>query len=313
MILVLSDLWLPFPGGAERLMFNIARDLMRRAHDTRVLTGYGRACRFDGPPVEVQPIQVFDRQPEGAAMVTEAISLYQPSVIVTHHLYAFQFERELVDSGVPLVQIVLNGHRIPEAAVAVYISQWVRDNVGGDKASDIVLTPPAYADVIASTHGECIGFIKPIPHKGVDLVYRIAERMPRRRFLVLRGEWQTLETIRRLPNVTYMEPVDDIRDFYSQCRMVLVPSRSEDAGTVAQEATMNNLPCLSTAVGGLAETNAGGVLLEPDATLEWVKAITDLDDPERYAQVVASQRAALSGANHRHTMDVLARRVADLI
>ncbi len=311
MILCLSDLWLPFPGGAERLMYNLARDLERRGFPIAVVTGYEAAQRFDGPTVRHLPIG--PTQAEGAPMVADLLAMAKPDLILTHHLYAALYEHELEASGIPVVQVVLNGRRLPCASLAVYISRWVRDTVGGAQPGDIVLTPPAMPDVVADTHGDAIGFIKPIPHKGVRLVYQIAARMPERRFVILRGEWQDLEVIEPAANVEFMEPVADIREFYARCRLVLMPSLSEDAGTVAQECTVNGIPCISTNVGGLAETNAGGRLLSPWATAgEWVDQIEALDDEDQYADAVRSQRWHLAATDHGATLDLLASRILDL-
>lgn len=293
-VLVVSDLWPPFPGGAERLMFNLARDLMRRGFVVQVLTGYEQPQQFDGPGVARADIGLDD----GWFVIESMIRAFEPDVIVTHHLYAFTFERQLIDCGVPFVQVVLNGRRIPEAAFAVYITEWVRDRVGGAGPDDFVLTPPALDDVVADEHGYAIGFVKPIPHKGVETLYRIARRMRERQFVVLRGEWQDLEVIKPLRNVEFLEPVDDIRDFYKRCSIVLMPSLSEDAGTVAQEATLNGLPCISSNVEGLNETNAGGIRLDPLDVPEWVDAIRSLDDRTVYEWTVERQRACLRSLDH---------------
>lgn len=246
-------------------------------------------------------------------MVADLLAMTKPGLVLTHHLYAALYERELEASGIPVVQVVLNGRRLPCASLAVYISQWVRDTVGEIEPGDIVLTPPAMPDVVAATHGDAIGFIKPIPHKGVRLVYQVAALMPRRRFVILRGEWQDLEVIEPASNVEFMEPVADIRDFYARCRVVLMPSLSEDAGTVAQECTMNGIPCISTNVGGLAETNAGGRLMASSATPgQWVDQIAALDDPAEYAALVDAQRRHLAATDHGATLDLLASRIFDL-
>lgn len=310
MILVISDLWLPFPGGAERLIFNLARDLMRRGEDVQVLTSYANAQQFDGPPVEFRSIGVELFRADGARDLAQYIEETKPSVILTHHYFAFEFQAELVASGVPLVQVVLNGRRIPEAALALFISEFVRSRPGmNPQAHDLTMIPPAFDDVIATRHGDAIGFIKPLHHKGVDLVYEIARRLPRRKFLVLRGEWQDIETIVDLPNVEYMEPVDDIRAFYERCRMILMPSLSEDAGTVAQEAALNCLPCISSAVGGLSETNRGGVQVVSRDPAVWVAEILMLDDEEGRLWVIDRQRAALDDARHVELLDAFAYRV----
>lgn len=310
-VLTLTDLYLPFPGGAERLIFNVARDWMRRGHRVNVVTGYEYPQQFDGPTVV--SVATIGPDPEhGAKVIHDLIEYDQPDVILTHHHYAHLYGHVMVDSGVPVVQLVLNGKRLAGAALAVYISEWVKGQAGDAEPQDLVITPPAFDDVVSPTHGDAIGFIKPIPHKGIRLVYDIARAMPERQFVILRGEWQDLEVIEHLPNVEFMEPVDDIREFYARCRMVLMPSLSEDAGSVNQEATLNGIPCLSTRVGGLAET-AGGMAFYPTEPVEsWLLGIGKLDDPERYAHYVECQREHLASLDHAGSLDLLAERIANL-
>lgn len=304
-VLVVSDLWLPFPGGAERLMFNIARHLMRSALDVHVLTGYEAAEQSDGPPVTALPIGVRGDHASGAKMIADAIGSCRPDVLLVHHFYAREFEAELVGTGIPIVQVVENGYRIPSAALAVFISEYVRSQALA-QPHDLTITPPAFDDVVSPTHGDAIGFIKPLPHKGAEMFYAIAARMARR-FVVLRGEWRDLEDIRPLPNVEFIDPVRDIRDFYARCRVVLVPSVSEDAGTVAQECALNGIPCISSAVGGLIETNAGGILMPPyQGRLSWQAAIRRLDNPDNYRAVVKRQREHLASVDHAGQLDRLA-------
>lgn len=315
-ICVFSDLWVPFPGGAERLILNLSRDLLRRGNTVEVLTGYERPQQFDGPPV-VRTDLPLDRH--GWAKIERMLSVFEqrhrakPDVILTHHLYAHTFGERMIETGIPVVQVVLNGHRLPGAALAVYISRWVRDQAGDAEPQDLVITPPAFDDVVAETHGDAIGFIKPIPHKGVELVYAIAAAMPERQFVILRGEWQDLEVIRPAPNIEFMEPVNDIREFYARCRLVLMPSLSEDAGSVCFEATLNGLPAISTNVGGLRETNAGGIQLLPTASAEaWAANIRSLDDSVSYAWRVTRQRDAMRKLDHAGTLDLLAQRIKAL-
>ena len=311
-IMVLSDLWVPFPGGAERLMFNLARHLYRRGHDVQVLTGYHHAQVFDGPAVTVAPLGVRENRDRGVADVLAHVQEWKPDVILTHHFYASQFGYELVVTGRPVVHVVLNGTRLAGCAFAVYITSWVAKRCGA-LGTDMVVMPPAFDDVVAATHGDAIGFVKPIAHKGAETVYEIAERMPDRQFVVLRGEWQNIELLRDdLPNVEYLEPVADMRDFYARCRLLLMPSRSEDAGTVAQEATLNGLPCISSDVEGLVETNGGGIRLDPYDTSAWVTTIEALDDPAVYDSIVRSQRAHFDRVDYPGQLDTFAARIEAL-
>lgn len=290
---MLSDLWLPFPGGAERLMFNLARDLCRRGHDVLALTGYEYPLAYDGPRIVRADISL---DADGWALIASTIAEHQPDVILTHHLYADLFAPELAATGIPIVRLHYHGPRPEGAALVVHISEHVAREAGA-MGYDLVIPPPVFDDVVADTHGDAIGFVKPLPHKGAELVWSVAKRMPGRRFVVLRGEWQTLETIpRRLPrNVELLEPVVHMADFWRRVRLVLMPSLSEDAGTVAQEATANGLPCISSSVGGLSQTNAGGIQLEPGVqhARAWCSAIRYLDDPAHYRDVVRSQREHL--------------------
>lgn len=315
MILVFSDLWPPFPGGAERLAFNLARDLMRRGETVQVVTGYEHAQQFDGPPVLSRPIGVFETHEIGAAVLAAALVAFKPDLILVHHLYAYEFERELLDSGIPLIQVILNTRRIEGIALGVYISKWVRDTTDAtlphSQPDDLIIRPPAFDDVIAERHGDYIGHIKPLPHKGVELIYKLAAALPDREFLILRGEWQDLEDIRPAANVRFMQPVTDIRDFYRECRILLMPSLSEDAGTVSQEAALNGLPCISSNVGGLAETN-GGIQLDPDDLGAWVCAIQLLDGLTIYNAVVQQQREHFERSNQDALLDLFAERVAAL-
>lgn len=307
-VLVLSDLWPPFPGGAERLAFNLSRYLMQQGHTVRVLTGYHQALAFDGPPVITAAIPVFEEKEQGAEIVKAAIEAFRPDVVLTHHLYANQFHETIVETGVPFVHVVLNGVRLPDAALAVFISRWVAA-AGMTKPGDLTFIPPVFDDVVAPEHGDAIGFIKPIPHKGIKLLYEVARRLPERRFVVLRGEWQNLEIIEAVPNVEFMEPVVDMRDFYRRVNIMLMPSRSEDAGTVAQEATANGLPCISTDVDGLEETNGGGIQLDRDDVDAFVAAILSLNDPERYDQTVEAQRAHLEAMGLDRKLAAFARAI----
>lgn len=304
-VLCLSDLWLPFPGGAERYVYNVCRELQQRGHHVTALTGYEHPRT---PAIEVSNALVPLSHDHRWFMI-EHIIHETPTVVLTHHTMAFEYERELVESKVPLVQLVYNGHRIPSADIAVYISDFVRWSTD-THAYDMTIIPPAYPDCAANHHESAVGFIKPIEHKGVKVVYELARRMPERKFVVLRGEWQTLEIIEDLPNVEYVEPVRDMREFYERVDRMIVPSISEDAGTVAQEATLNGIPCISTAVGGLVETNAGGVLIshQPDVTA-WVRAIHRLDDPHHYAAIVERQQDTYAEHDHASLFDELSKRV----
>ncbi len=302
-IAIISDLWLPFPGGAERYVANVSQSLIDRGHECHVLTSYARAHNSHCSSITITDIGVRERHAHGIDVIDNFIDEKEVDLKIVHHFFDGEFP-ELYESVIPTVQISHNRPRNPKAAFTVFNSQYTADR-RERQPNDLVIVPAPGRDTVCEVahfiydpqsplgRRDCIGHIKPQGGKGIELTYRLAQAMPDRQFLVLRGEWQDGEMISNLPNVSYLEPLDDIRDFYSRCRIVLMPSISEDAGTVPQEAALNGIPCISSNVGGLPETNAGGILLDREDFISWYDHILKLDDQKHYDDVVWAQRAAL--------------------
>lgn len=307
-ILFVSDLWVPFPGGAERFMSNIARELSNRGHVLTVLTSYMPATDREDIYVIKRDIGIRDRHEEGAKLLDTEIRAIKPDLMFIHHFFAYEFEKELLAYPLPVVQVIHNSRRLNDVKLAIFNSQYTYDH-SNPADGDMVIHPPAYDDVKVETHGEAIGFVKPIEGKGVEFIYRLAMALPQRQFVILRGEWKDVEIIRRLPNVTFMEPVKDIRDFYQQCKIMLMPSFSEDAGTIPQESAMSGIPCVSSNIMGLPETNLGGVVI-PIEERVWVAEIERLfNNPLYYQLVVTRQYTSLSTFKWSAKFDQLSQRI----
>jgi glycosyltransferase involved in cell wall biosynthesis len=337
-IAFISDLWQPlFPGGAERYMKNLAEALAQRGHDIYVITSYNKAK--PSFPHTIQSFPVGEARLLGLEQIQRIAWAYKPDLLVTHHYFAGEFP-ELFSMGIPCLEVVHSRQRNPKAAMAVFNSRYTADRCDF-REGDMVILPPAGNDIWACGHPQiekigdisscdvcrmewnhketpvlkcCIGHIKPIPNrlwkgqwygKGIELTYRLARIMPERKFLVLRGEWQDVEYIKRWPNVEFMEPIDDIREFYARCRLVVMPSGSEDAGTVPQECAINGIPCISSNVGGLIETNIGGITLPVHDFESWLKEIAKLDNREYYDEIVRRQRLAIATMNWPARFDEL--------
>jgi glycosyltransferase involved in cell wall biosynthesis len=315
-IVFLSDLWWPFPGGAERYLYNLANQMVLRGHSVVALHSYFKAEDSPGIKTSFHDIgvrkQSESRHEDGWAIIGADLRTMQPDAIITHAFFAYEFEDELASCGIPIVQAVYNNRRLSCASLAVYVSEDTQKRVGS-KPGDMVIIPPAFDDVAfeggpAPIDRSCIGFIKPIPHKGSDFFYELAQAMPDRKFVVLRGEWNLIEDIRRLPNVHFMESVRDIREFYGRCRVMLVPSLYEDAGTIGQESAINWIPCISSDVMGLKETNASGIRLEMDAK-KWSDAIVALDHDKYYKEVALRQHEGLAAFDWPKKFDQLSEAI----
>lgn len=328
-ILVISDLWLPFPGGAERYMRNMVLELLKRGHEVEVLTSYEPAQVENQFKCAFVSIPVYAQHGKGWDIIWNKVQSFRPQVIITHHFFAGEFPEIFSSLGIPTIEIVHSRPR-SKATLAVFNSNYTA-NVPGQLRlpRDMVILPMADPETKAASHGDYIGHIKPIGGKGIMMTYALAKRFPNRKFLVLRGEWQGAETmISGCPNVEYMEPVKDIRDFYKRCRLLLMPSEREEAGTVPFEATMNGIPCISSDVMGLPETNRGGIILpistqpwdsnmplHPDneSISRWEAAINKLDDEAYYNGIVQRQKDFMASVPWSGLYDELSGKIEELV
>jgi glycosyltransferase involved in cell wall biosynthesis len=179
-------------------------------------------------------------------------------------------------------------------------------------------------DVIAEERDpRFVTMINPSPEKGLMFFARLAEELSTVRpdigILVVesRGSAGLLTRaglaggfdLRRHANIMVSGPVETPREIYAETRVLLAPSVVEEAaGRVAAEALVNEIPCIASNRGGLAETlHGGGFVLpvpegmtpdtpvppEPMAVRAWVELIVRLyDDAEFYRQACERAREA---------------------
>ncbi|MCW5770428.1 MAG: glycosyltransferase [Rhodospirillaceae bacterium] len=145
--------------------------------------------------------------------------------------------------------------------------------------------------------GDAILFVNPVAAKGAHLVAAIAERLPHRRFLVVRA-WPDLAAHRHVAmpfaNIEWAESAADMRPIYAQTRLVLMPSIWEETfGRVVIEAQISGIPTIASDRGGLKATvGAGGIVLPFDAPVErWCETIEMLmNDGRRHASLSAAAK-----------------------
>jgi glycosyltransferase involved in cell wall biosynthesis len=141
-------------------------------------------------------------------------------------------------------------------------------------------------------------FVNPVPDKGLDIALGLARARPDISFAFGRcwhigpGPLRALRrTARRLGNVEIRDPVSSGGRLFSDCRVLLVPSRYPEAwGRVVSEAQASGIPVIAAQRGGLPEaTGHGGVLVPASAGPEdWCAALTNVwDDPRYYARLAA--------------------------
>lgn len=120
-------------------------------------------------------------------------------------------------------------------------------------------------------------------NKGGEIFYKIAEAMPHKWFLGVKGAYD-VQILKDLPNVVIAENTPDILPLYKKTRILLMPSHYESYGLTCTEAMCNGIPVICTPTFGLKE-NAGsaGVYVPDREDIDaWVKEISKLDAKKAY-------------------------------
>ncbi len=315
-------------GGAESSTHDLALTLKERGVEVAVLAtidiaGYvGFRNRFlrrvlkrgRFPDDHFIGYPVFrGREPTEAA--PEVLEGFQPSaVVVTSGKYS-PLSQAFLRAGVPTivylrdVEIPLMGGPLPRDPRVAYVSN-SRFNAAFMNAVfgvEAVVIPPLVRPerFRTETTRSRMLFINPVPEKGVDLAFRLAESRPDIPFDFVEG-WpltedtraRLLERARAIPNLAWQPAVNDPCSLYRNARILLVPSMWEESwGRVVTEAHCSGIPALASNRGGLPESvGPGGILVEHDAPLErWHAALSRMWDDQ------ATYRALVTAAQHYST------------
>lgn len=232
---------------------------------------------------------------DGVQVLADPAGLSDVDVLVTHLDRTPQAMNLAEYLDVPLVHIVhnheqLDFHGVRKADLVVYNSAWLAAKVG---RPGIIVRPPVWPeDYRVEPSGQCVTLINPNIAKGAHVFYELARRMPETRFLAVVGGYG-LQIKKRLPNVTIVGPLRDMREAYRETRVLLMPSDYESWGRCAIEAAISGIPCLAHSTPGLTESLASGGnfvdCLEVDA---WEKALEKLLSKWASASKRAKARAA---------------------
>jgi glycosyltransferase involved in cell wall biosynthesis len=148
--------------------------------------------------------------------------------------------------------------------------------------------------------GEFVTLINPCAVKGISIFLGLARSLPEVRFAAV-PTWGTTpadrEALAALPNVTLLEPADDVDRIYERTRILLMPSLWQEAfGVTAVEAMLRGVPVLASDAGGLPEAKLGTGLVLPVRPIERFtdrRDANEVAEPEVPEQDIAPWREAL--------------------
>jgi surfactin synthase thioesterase subunit/glycosyltransferase involved in cell wall biosynthesis len=148
--------------------------------------------------------------------------------------------------------------------VAAYLRQW--GNMDAIHVPISLMEPGDHGN-IGSFDNPCVTMVNPCAVKGIDIFAALAGRMPKLQFAAV-PTWgtnaQDLAALRAHPNITVLDPVDNIDDLLRRTRVVLVPSIwAEARSRFVVEAMLRGVPVIASDAGGIREAKLGVPYLIP--------------------------------------------------
>jgi surfactin synthase thioesterase subunit/glycosyltransferase involved in cell wall biosynthesis len=152
--------------------------------------------------------------------------------------------------------------------VSEYVAGYVRRWSGLDAIHvPISLLEPQEVHQLGRFDNPYVVMVNPCAVKGISIFLALAESAPHLEFAAV-PTWGTsagdLAALRRVTNVTVIDPVDNLDDLFRQTRIVLAPSLwAEARSRVVLEAMLRGVPVVASDVGGLKEAKLGVPYLLP--------------------------------------------------
>lgn len=215
----------------------------------------------------------------------------------------------------PAVRMV-HGHgyaEIGDADLAVFNSHSLRE-ASGHAGNSIVCHPPTFPDEHrVERAGSSITVVNCSEGKGIKTAWRIAEQMPDRAFLGVKGGYGH-QIIPRARNFATIPTTQDMRTVWSQTRILLMPSNFETWGMVGIEAMASGIPVIAHPTPGLQESlGDAGIFVDRDDTDGWVAQLRRLEDPGEYADASAAARARSAELDPLDSLDRFADAIESLL
>lgn len=292
--------------GAELMLHTMLRDLVRRGWTAVVLLTDYRGEPYERDGVHVAGIR--DDADLGAA--------FEWCDVAVTHLDATRKAMAWSRWGRPLVHVVHNHrqlfhHNVRAAAaqLVVWNSEWVKRAHGSWRSPSIVVRPPVSSvdyRVRLDRHGAAT-LLNLYAAKGAPLFWQLAEDMPDRRFVAVRGAYGGQIVPSKIPrNVQLLDNTPDVCSVYARTGVLLVPSSYESWGRVAVEAMASGIPVIANPTPGLVEALTSpqygpcARFVDCDDVDGWVAALRDLerrDDYQRWSALSLVRSSELDRAS----------------
>jgi len=326
-VLALAHRYLPACGaGAETMLHAMLRELVRRGHEVDVSLSrqYGEPYTLDG--VRVWP-HVSKKDPfrwlrdcdvivshlENSPRAAFLGHWNNKPVALIHHNTMEVTHEVLTTAGARVDLVVANSKWM-----AGELAAWLRQR-GARQPRTIVVRPLVDPDEYRADgphdHVTLVNLQRltrsdggVLTGKGAEVFWQLAERMPKIKFLGVKGAYGDQLVRDDLPNVDVVDHVPHhelAQRVLARTRVLLMPSAYESWGRIATEAMAAGIPVIAHPTPGLEENLGGaGIFVDRDDLDGWRRALQTLAMPGPYK---AARRRALQRSEELRPDEDLAR------
>jgi glycosyltransferase involved in cell wall biosynthesis len=279
--------------GAETTLHDILKNLVSNGWEANVVLKPEKVnfntmqANGDTSPYVVDGVNVIP------SVDKKTLLHYLPKADVTiSHLECSERTHLLSNNyKIPTIHLVHNTHPMTvnwmqNADALIINTEWIYNeeafkSFNGPK---MVLNPPVDPGEYETTRGKSVTLANLWENKGAAVFYELARRFPDTPFLGVKGGYGE-QVIKDLPNVTIMEHTPDMKEVFSQTKIVLMPSKYESFGRVGVEALASGIPTIATPTSGLQESLGDSGIFCPMEDMDcWEKSLRDLLKPAKYGK-----------------------------
>jgi len=244
----------------------------------------------------------------------------KPDVILTHHQETARAAKLALQLKVPCIQILHNERPGTEhyfqwtTDLFVMNTEWVKDSYSRFNRNKLVVHPPVDGSRHKTTPGDLVTLVNLNEHKGSQVLYQLARRMPDVKFLGVEGGHGT-QIMAPSDNVEIQRQTSDMKnDVWARTKVLLMPSIYESYGLVGIEAMHSGIPVIAAPTPGLKESlGAAGTFVDRDDLDGWEKAVRDLLKPARWRSQSAKAKKRIRELDNTDELDTFLEYVEALV
>lgn len=302
--------------GAETTLHDILRYLVSEGWEATVVIKPGKFSFTDNRVVDSIPEYWIDGVHVVPGLDKRTLLHYLPKADVTiSHLECSERTHLLSRSyHIPSIHLVHNTHPLThgwsaQADGLIINTEWIANeepfkSFSGPK---VVVNPPVDPREYKTERGKHITLVNLWEDKGAKIFYELARRFPGLQFLGVEGGYG-IQEIDKSHNVTFMKHTADMKEVYSQTKVLLMPSKYESFGRVGVEAMASGIPTIAEPTPGLLESlGDSGTFADRNDADAWETALRDLLKPAKYGKMskLALARSKVLEKQRERQLDIM--------